>query len=64
MSGLNIEAWERSAMSFIKSKGMELEFRDYCGDFPTPIDPVNIKAAHKALWMKEYAKEALKAYPS
>lgn len=60
MTELNMEAWEKSAMSFIKSKGLEREFRDYCGDFPTPIDPVNLKAAHKAQWMKEYAKEAAK----
>lgn len=30
------EAWERNAVSFIRSKGLETEFSDWCGGWPVP----------------------------
>lgn len=57
---LNMEAWERSALSFIKSKGLEGEFQDYCGGWPTPIDPVQLRNEHRASWIKEYQQLAKK----
>lgn len=36
--GVNFEAWARNAVAFIREKGLEPEFRDWCGGFPCPVE--------------------------
>lgn len=31
------EAWARNAVAFIRSKGLEVEFSDWCGGWPVPV---------------------------
>lgn len=31
-------AWGRNAIAFIRDKGMDQEFNDWCGGWPCPVD--------------------------
>lgn len=31
-------AWGRNAIAFIRDKGMDQEFNDWCGSWPCPVD--------------------------
>jgi hypothetical protein len=35
-SEMNYAAWERNALAFIKTRGLEIEFSDWCGGWPMP----------------------------
>lgn len=35
--GLNYEAWARNAIAFIRERGLEGEFSDWCGGWPVPV---------------------------
>lgn len=34
---INFEAWAKTAVQFIRSKGLETEFTDWCGGWPCPV---------------------------
>lgn len=36
-SSIRYEAWARNAVAFIRSKGLETEFSDWCGGWPVPV---------------------------
>lgn len=33
----NYRAWEHNAFQFLREKGLEIEFSDWCGGFPCPV---------------------------
>lgn len=37
MSKVNHTAWARSAIGFIRERGLEREFQDWCGGWPCPV---------------------------
>ncbi len=36
--GINLEAWLRNALAFIREKGLEDQFTDWCGGWKCPLD--------------------------
>lgn len=34
---INFEAWSKTAVQFIRSRGLETEFTDWCGGWPCPV---------------------------
>jgi hypothetical protein len=34
---INYQAWARNAVAFIREKGLEAEFTDWCGGWPSPV---------------------------
>lgn len=38
MTAVNYEAWARTMIGFIRSKGLERELTDWAGGFPCPIE--------------------------
>ncbi len=51
-SSIRYEAWARNAVAFIRSKGLETEFSDWCGGWPVPVAGTEalIAAAPDLLW--------------
>lgn len=37
MGEVNHTAWARSAVGFIRERGLEREFQDWCGGWPCPV---------------------------
>ncbi|WP_375285061.1 hypothetical protein [Sphingobium yanoikuyae] len=37
MGEVNHTAWARSAIGFIRERGLEREFQDWCGGWPCPV---------------------------
>ena len=35
---MSVDAWLRNAVEFIREKGLEIEFTDWCGGWKCPID--------------------------
>jgi hypothetical protein len=55
MSGTNYEAWARSLIGFIRAKGLEDEYKDWCGGWSCPIAKPYMTGT-----VEGYAKRALK----
>lgn len=51
---INYRAWSRSMIGFIRERGLEVEFKDWCGGWPCPI---NSDAAPELLDVNKSALE-------
>lgn len=52
-------AWGRNAISFLRGRGLETEFNDWCGGWPCPVDTSGaVEIGRLASRMLEIAPDA------